>query len=88
MDGSVPEGIGDMPDEEGVAEAERAFDQELQRSQRVKEDELVDLNLRTEEEPKNVCTSAKLDKEFQTKLEALLNLSKMCLLGNTQICLA
>ena len=61
-----------MPDEEGVAEAERIFEQELQRSRRVKEDELLDLNLGTEEEPKNVRVSAKLDKGFREKLELLL----------------
>ena len=38
----------------------------------VKEDELLDLNLGMEEEPKNVRVSAKLDKEFRGKLETLL----------------
>ena len=55
-----------------MAEAERIFEQELQHSRRVKEDELLDLNLRTEEEPKNVRVSAKLDKGFGVKLETLL----------------
>jgi hypothetical protein len=72
VEGSLPEGIGDMPDEEGVAEAERVFEQELQRSRRVKEDELLDLNLGTEDDPKNVRVSAKLDKGFREKLELLL----------------
>ena len=71
-EGSLPEGTGDMPDEEGVAEAERIFEQELQRSRRVKEDELLDLNLGTEKDPKNVRVSAKLDKGFREKLELLL----------------
>ena len=71
-EGSLPEETGDMPDEEGVAEAERIFEQELRRSRRIKEDELLDLNLGTEEEPKNVRVSAKLDKGFRGKLETLL----------------
>ena len=72
VEGSLPEGTGDMPDEEGVAEAKIIFEQELQRSRRVKEDELLDLNLGTEEEPKNVRVSAKLDKGSAVKLETLL----------------
>ena len=47
VEGNISEGIGDMPDEEGVAKAEKVFE-ELRRSRRVKEDELLDLKFGTE----------------------------------------
>ena len=57
---------------EGCAESQEAFERELEFSKRVQEDELLDLNLGTLEEPQNVRVSAKLDPEFKGDVHALL----------------
>ena len=55
-----------------VIEEEKACEEHMSKSSRVKEDKLEDLNLGSVEDPKNVRTSAKLTSEFKRNLRDLL----------------
>ncbi|MCO5580005.1 hypothetical protein L7F22_033871 [Adiantum nelumboides] len=57
---------------EAVNQAERAFEQQMEKLARVTEDRLQDLNLNTEAEPQLVRVSATLDNQFKAKLKELL----------------
>lgn len=57
---------------DAVIQAQKDYEEYLSKSTRVKEDELQDLNLGTQEDPKNVRISINLTGQFKEELQELL----------------
>ena len=62
----------EMSEQEAIVAAEFKFEQNVKKSARVLEDELQDLNLGTEEDPKVVKISVHVEGEFKAELKELL----------------